>query len=102
MANLLVFFDNKCAYTGEPLEKSYHLDHVVAISNGGSNYIWNIVPSNQLPNLSKGTHDMESWYRRQPYFSEDRLQKIYDWINLQRNAKGENYYDTRNIEKIAV
>ena len=102
VANLLVFFDNKCAYTGEPLEKSYHLDHVVAISNGGSNYIWNIVPSNQLPNLSKGTHDMEGWYRRQPYFSEDRLQKIYDWINLQINAKGENYYDTRNIEKIAV
>lgn len=100
--NLLTFFDNKCAYTGEPLEKSYHLDHIIAVSKGGANYIWNIVPSNQFPNLSKGTNDMETWYRRQPYFSEDRLQKIHSWINLQKNIKGETNNDTRNIEEVAI
>lgn len=100
--NMLLFFDNKCAYTGKPLEKSYHLDHIIPISNGGTNYIWNIVPSNQFPNLSKGTQEMESWYRRQSYFSEERIQKIYDWINLQKNSKGECCYDARNIEEIAV
>ena len=102
VARLLLFFDNKCAYTGEPLEKSYHLDHVLAINNGGTNYIWNIVPSNPFPNLSKGTQDMESWYRKQSYFSEDRLQKIYDWIESQKNEKGEIYYGTRNIKEAAV
>lgn len=102
VANLLIFFDNKCAYTGEPLEKSYHLDHIIPLSKGGENYIWNIVPSNRFPNLSKGVHNMEMWYRKQPYFSEDRLQKIYSWINLQKSTKGETNHGTQNIEEVAI
>ena len=102
ITNMLLFFDNKCAYTGNKLETSYHLDHIVPINNGGSNYIWNIVPSNKFPNLSKGTNDMDTWYRRQSYFSEDRLQKIYDWISLQKSKKGEICDDTRYIEETAV
>lgn len=87
---LLMFFDGKCAYTGAPLEEGFHLDHVVALSKGGCNYIYNLVPSNQGPNLSKGSKDMEKWYRKQEYFSEKRLQKIYDWIQLkQKDIKGE-------------
>jgi hypothetical protein len=100
--NALSFFDNRCAYTGRPLVLSYHLDHVVALSKGGTNYIWNIVPSNPFPNLSKGANDMETWYRRQPYFSEERLLRIYDWINLQKGTEGEKKHDTRNIEEVAV
>lgn len=100
--DLLDFFDNKCAYTGEPLVPSYHLDHVVALSKGGTNYIWNLVPSNPFPNLSKNANDMESWYRQQPYFSEERLLKIYEWIGLQKVIKGENNYDAKNIEQVAV
>lgn len=82
--NALSFFDNKCAYTGAPLEERYHLDHIVALKNGGTNYIWNIVPSNHSPNESKGTKDMELWFRQQEYFSEERLRKIYEWINLKK------------------
>ena len=100
--NALSFFDNRCAYTGKPLVLCYHLDHVIALSKGGTNYIWNIVPSNPFPNLSKGANDMEIWYRRQPYFSEERLLKIYEWIDLQKGIKGEDNCDARNIEKIAV
>jgi hypothetical protein len=97
---LLDFFDNKCAYTGEPLELHYHLDHIVPISKNGTNYIWNIVPSNAMPNCSKGTRDMEEWFRKQEYFSEERLQKIYEWMNLQEKIKGENNYESRNIKEI--
>ena len=100
--NALSFFGYRCAYTSEPLMQGYHLDHIVALSKGGTNYIWNIVPSNPFPNLSKGANDMEAWYRRQPYFSEERLLRIYNWIDLQKRTEGENKYDTRNIEEVAV
>lgn len=101
VVDALEFFNFKCAYTGDPLEEHYHLDHIVPVINGGLNYIWNIVPSNPTPNLSKGSKEMETWYRQQPYFSEERLQKIYDWINLQKSVKGEENYESRNIEEVA-
>jgi hypothetical protein len=25
---------------------------------------------------------METWYKKQPYFSEDRLSKIKDWMTV--------------------
>ena len=97
---VLMFFDNKCAYTGIPLEEGFHLDHVVALSKGGCNYIYNLVPSNPGPNISKGANDMEEWYRKQEYFSEERLQKIYDWIQLkQKDIKGEEN-DERHIDEV--
>lgn len=98
--SMLDFFDNKCAYTGEPLEDKYHLDHVIPIKNGGSNYIYNIIPCNKLANLSKHTRDMEEWFREQTYFSEERLQKIYEWMEMKRKEiKGEQNDGLENIEE---
>ena len=99
---MLDFFDYRCAYTGEPLELHYHLDHIVPLSKNGTNYIWNIVPSNKSPNCSKGQSELEQWYMRQAYFSEERLQKIYEWINLQKSIKENKQNESRNIEEIAV
>ena len=93
------FFDGKCAYTGKPLEEHFHIDHVVPVSKGGTNYIWNIVPANGSPNISKSDNDMEEWYRQQSYFSEERLQRIYEWIDFQKSIKGEKYYESGNIEE---
>lgn len=84
VSDMLLFFDNKCAYTGMPLEESYHMDHIIPLSKGGTNYIWNIVPSNPSPNESKGAKDMESWFREKEYFSEERLNKIYEWIKSKK------------------
>ena len=84
LEEMLMFFDYKCAYTGESLENEYHLDHVIPLSKNGLNYIWNIVPSCEMANLSKKDKDMEPWFRKQKYFSEERLQKIYEWISLKQ------------------
>lgn len=81
----LDFFSWKCAYTGEVIleEKSNcHREHVIPISKGGVNYIWNIIPSTPFANISKKDRELEVWYREQPYFSEERLQKIYDYIEV--------------------
>ena len=74
----LEYFDNKCAYTGEILD-SLNVEHILAVSKGGTSYIWNLCPSNQNPNRSKNNKDLETWYRKQEYFSEERLEKIYKW-----------------------
>lgn len=84
LEELLSFFDYRCAYTGEPLKEGYHLDHVVPLSKGGLNYIWNIVPSCPMANLSKNNKHMETWFKKQEYFSEERLKKIYEWISLKQ------------------
>jgi 5-methylcytosine-specific restriction endonuclease McrA len=79
---MMIFFDFKCAYSGEKLssKKVRTVDHIVALDNGGLNEVWNCVPMYRNYNTSKHTKDMEQWYRQQKYFSEERLEKIYQWI----------------------
>lgn len=36
-------------------------------------------------NISKLNRNMEDWYRQQEYFSEERLQKIYEWCKYAFN-----------------
>ena len=79
---MMKFFNFKCAYSEEKLSKKEvrTIDHIVALNNGGLNEIWNCVPMYANYNYSKHTKDMEQWYRQQEYFSEERLNKIYAWI----------------------
>lgn len=79
---MLNFFNYECAYSGEKISNdlsNMHREHVIPVSKGGVNFIWNIVPSVPRVNLSKNNKDMEAWYRQQTYFSEERLAKIYEW-----------------------
>lgn len=98
----LRFFDWKCAYTGEPLLEDLsncHREHVVPLTKGGDNGIWNIVPSLDWVNLSKNNSNMEEWYRKQSYFSEERLEKIYDYVEIMSDVYGyENKLETQPLE----
>ena len=67
-------FGNCCAYCGQVGDMQ--IEHVEPISEGGLHDIGNIVPACLPCNYSKRTSRMESWYRRQPFFSELRLQAI--------------------------
>ena len=79
----LNFFDNVCAYSGEEFGNdavdALTMDHVIPLNNGGTNYIWNIIPAKRTFNSSKGTKEMLSWYQEQDYYSDERLQKILEW-----------------------
>lgn len=82
----LEFFDYKCAYSGAELNNSnVNVEHVLAISKGGTNNIYNIVPALDTVNFSKNASDMLEWYKQQPYYSEERLNKILDWIEYASN-----------------
>lgn len=75
----LDYFNHCDAYTGEPL-KSTEIEHVIPISKGGTNNIYNIVPANKSTNCSKYNSDVFEWYSQQEYFDWNRYIKICLWI----------------------
>ena len=81
----LEYFDYKCAYTGECIKDNLNIEHIIPVSKGGTNYIWNLVPSTPQANISKKDRDIEEWYRKQPYFSEERLDKIYKYVEYMKS-----------------
>lgn len=71
-------FDNKCAYCGA--ETKLTADHIYPLSKGGVNKISNIIPVCQSCNSSKHAHTLKDWYPKQPFFSQERYDKIIDYI----------------------
>ena len=82
---MLEYFEYKCAYTGESIEDNLHIDHIIPVSKGGTSYIWNLIPVTPSANMSKSNKNIEDWYREQEYFSEDRLNKIYEYTEYMKN-----------------
>lgn len=86
---LMIFFNWECAYSGISLTKNNRtIDHIVSLSRGGEHEIWNCVPMLKSYNSSKWANDMEEWYKQQEYFSEERLQRIYEWCKYAWNKWG--------------
>lgn len=88
----MIFFDWKCAYSGKYLggsnNKRRSIDHIIALNNGGVNEVWNLVPMIKSLNSSKQDKDMMTWYTKQDFFSEERLNKIKDWQEYAYNKWG--------------
>lgn len=84
---MMEFFDWKCAYSGESIanKKDRSIDHIIPISKNGLNEIWNCIPCYSPYNKSKHNKDMLEWYVQQPFFSEERLNKIYEWVEYAKN-----------------
>ena len=80
----LEFFNYKCAYSGKPMER-ISVDHIVPLSKGGTSYISNIVPCELRINNSKGSKDLEKWYLSQEFYSDERYEKIKEWVNKKNN-----------------
>ena len=77
---MMNYFNWKCAYSGITLTKENRsIDHIKPLNRGGENEIWNVVPMYSSYNSSKHDKDMLQWYKEQPFFNEERLQKIYEW-----------------------
>lgn len=88
---MMEFFEWRCAYSGEYIGSDSDkrtIDHIVPLSEGGENEIWNLVPMYANYNYSKSASNMEDWYIEQDFFNIDRLLKIYEWIEYSRNKWG--------------
>ena len=84
------YFNNQCAYCGLLKEEhfitrnnitklgDFHKEH---IDPNGKSDLGNCIPSCRKCNDSKHTENMEKWYKKQEFYSQDKLNKIYKWIN---------------------
>ena len=83
---MMNFFNWRCAYSDIGLnEKNRTIDHIIPLDKNGEHEIWNCVPCFNSYNYSKSTKDMLEWYKQQDFFSEERLQKIYEWIEYAKD-----------------
>lgn len=82
----VIFFGGTCAYCGATPRKNEKLtkDHMVPISMNGTTTPDNIVPACSKCNLSKGNQEMKEWFMKQDFFSQERLNKIFQWRTMQR------------------
>lgn len=83
---MMNFFDWKCAYSGVQLNRENRsIDHIIPLTSNGEHEVWNCVPMYMPYNSNKNTLEMLNWYKNQEYFSEERLNKIYEWVEYARN-----------------
>lgn len=83
------FFGYRCAYSGESFEGDLHKDHVIPFSKGGADDFTNLIPCKARYNISKGNKEMESWYRKQEFFNEERLERIKEYLEMVRENEEE-------------
>ena len=92
----VIFFGGTCAYCGGTVRKGQRLtrDHLEPVSKGGRTIQSNIVPACGSCNSSKGAEDFKEWFMKQPFFSQDRLNKIFKWRTIMKQLEGgKNYED---------
>ena len=90
------FFDNKCAYCrSEPV--LLHKDHILPASKNGTMLAFNVIPVCRQCNNSKRDKGMLKWYRGQSFYSEDKLDRIFNWMSDQYSIFYENNYGIKKI-----
>lgn len=81
-AECLIYFENSCAYCGS--HGKLTVDHIIPISHFGAHKIYNIVPACAHCNSSKSDRDILDWYKKQPFYTVERLLKIHSWFKDQQ------------------
>lgn len=71
-------FDHKCCYCGNSEELQQ--EHFIAMSNGGAYTKSNILPACGKCNNSKHSNDFFDWYKKQPFYLQEREEKILNYI----------------------
>lgn len=86
----VIYFGGECAYCGRTMKKGERLtrDHLEPVSDGGATIQDNIVPACSSCNCSKGASEWRDWYMKQPFFSQERMNRIFKWRSIIRAAGG--------------
>lgn len=70
----------ECAYCGKKLKRATQ-DHFIPVSKGGHYIKSNIIPVCQSCNSSKCDKDFKEWYLERIFYSKEREDKVYKYIN---------------------
>lgn len=71
-------WDDKCAYCGS--DQNLTLDHIIPQSKGGSDTTKNVVCCCHSCNQDKAHTPWEDWYLSQEFFSEEKYERIKNWM----------------------
>lgn len=74
------YFDNQCAYCGSNDKLTY--DHFIPFSKGGVFTVSNIIPACFKCNTSKNDREFLQWYSNQDFYSVDRMNKVFDFLDV--------------------
>lgn len=81
-------FHHACAYCGA-CGINLEVDHFLSLGRGGGHVLGNVLPVCRRCNSSKRDHDPETWYRSQPFFTEQRWRAILRVLGKQRVPVGQ-------------
>jgi hypothetical protein len=70
-------WNHECGYCGQ---QATSLDHIVPRFRSGPTNRHNLLPACQRCNSLKGSHPVREWYEKQPFFCQDRMKKIEQWM----------------------
>ena len=77
-----------CAYCGKPIPNDeVTQEHIIARYVGGGYIPENIIPVCMSCNTTKFTHDFLVWYRKQPFYSEERERRIMEYCEQARQYR---------------
>jgi hypothetical protein len=71
-------WDCKCSYCGD---EATSLDHIIPRFKSGSSNRNNLVPACRRCNTSKASESMETWYRKQEFFNQAKIDRIKTWTS---------------------
>ena len=71
-------WNHKCAYCDS--EDNLTIDHIVPQCNGGLDIKTNVIACCHSCNQSKGHEHWKLWYVQQDFYSENKFNKIEDWM----------------------
>jgi 5-methylcytosine-specific restriction endonuclease McrA len=80
---ILSAWEHRCAYCGRDAGT---LDHVHPASRGGMTVAENLVACCAPCNLAKGSREVLSWWREQPFWLLDRELRLLHWLEPQAGA----------------
>jgi len=70
-------WNHKCAYCGE---NATSLAHIIPKYRSGCSNRHNLIPACRRCNAHKGSEDMQAWYEKQEFFSQQKLDQIFCWV----------------------
>ena len=88
-------WDHKCAYCEST--ENLTIDHVIPQSKGGVDISTNVVCCCQNCNQDKGHDDWEQWYSQQEFFTEEKKNKILEWMGSIKKQDLCKYKPRKNI-----
>jgi hypothetical protein len=73
-------WDCKCGYCGD---EATSLDHIIPRFKSGSSNRNNLMPACRRCNTSKASEPMETWYKKQEFFNQARMDRIKAWMTYE-------------------